>query len=340
MHQKLSKKIEPILKYTVALYIEEANPISSSYLITKYGSKLNCSSAKVRYIMNELEASGYLKKSHNSSGRTPTVLGLDYYAKYLSRSWDQKMKEKVDKILMQKHIDIDHTVTEAAKIITEMAGITLVTNEITKDALLKSIDIVPIDLNKATVVLVISTGEVFSKIITFETKILISDLKIALRIFKERLIDCKLKELAEKVSLLKDLLAESVNDYQSIIDSIVNQVFNTYLKQQEVNKRIYGKNNIILSKQIQREDLTKMINLIEENSIWEKIQDAADADQNIKITVDSSGTFMSKRIENNSKITEISAVGATNSDFDAMKAAINVLDSFYKKLNNEEENND
>ncbi|UWV80884.1 hypothetical protein NW069_01870 [Mycoplasmopsis cynos] len=43
---------------------------------------------------------------------------------------------------------------------------------------------------------------------------------------------------------------------------------------------------------------------------------------------------MSKRIESNSKITEISVVGAMNSDFDKMKTAINALDEILKEINN------
>ncbi|WAM09645.1 hypothetical protein ONA24_06790 [Mycoplasmopsis cynos] len=217
--------------------------------------------------------------------------------------------------------------------ISEITGLTLVTNEITKDALLKSIDIVPIQVQQATVVLVISTGEVFSKIVNFSSAIPVTDLKVAVRIFKERLIDSPLKELSQRVVLLKDILAKSVNNYQSIIDSIVNQVFDTYLNQENVNKKIYGKNNIILSNQIQREDLNTLIQLVEKHSVWEKIQEQADQEENIKISVDNTGTYMSKRIESNSKITEISVV-AMNSDFDKMKTAINALDEILKEINN------
>lgn len=334
MQQRLNKKIEPILKWTVLSYIEDGLPISSSNLINKYSNEIQCSSAKIRYIMNELEQLGFLQKSHNSSGRTPTVQGLNYYAKFLSKSWEDKMRHKINEVLKQKHSEIDNTVETAANIITEITGITLVTNEITKDALLKSIDIVPFEINKATVVLVISTGEVFSKIISFAKEIDGNDLKVAVRIFKERLIDSPLKELSDRVILLKDILAQSVNNYQSILDSIVNQVFNSYLKQERNNKKIYGKNNIILSDQIQREDLNNLIQLVEKHSVWEKIQEQADKNENIKIAVDSSGTYMSKRIESDSKITEISVVGAMNSDFDAMKTAINVLDKILKEINN------
>ncbi|WP_117275577.1 heat-inducible transcriptional repressor HrcA [Mycoplasmopsis edwardii] len=335
MQQRLNKKLEPILRWTVSSYIEDGLPISSSNLILKYDKELGCSSAKIRYLMNELEQLGYLQKSHNSSGRTPTLKGLNYYAKYLSQTWEDKMRKKIDEVLKQKHVGIDNTIEEAANIISEITGLTLVTNVINKGSLLKSIDIVPIQAKQATVVLVISTGEVFSKIITFNSEIEVKDLKVAVRIFKERLIDSPLKELSERVLLLKDELAKSINSYQSILDSIVNQVFNTYINQQRVNKKIYGKNNIILSNQIQREDLNELIQLVEKHSVWEKIEQQADENENIRIAVDNSGTYMAKRIESDSKITEISVVGAMNSNFDTMRTAINALDKILKEINNQ-----
>ncbi|SYV97686.1 Uncharacterised protein [Mycoplasmopsis edwardii] len=44
---------------------------------------------------------------------------------------------------------------------------------------------------------------------------------------------------------------------------------------------------------------------------------------------------MAKRIESDSKITEISVVGAMNSNFDTMRTAINALDKILKEINNQ-----
>ncbi|TNK91415.1 heat-inducible transcriptional repressor HrcA, partial [Mycoplasmopsis pullorum] len=72
------------------------------------------------------------------------------------------------------------------------------------NALLKSIQLVPLSESSATVVLVISTGEVFSKMIYLNTsKNEIEDLRIAIRLFKERLVDVPIYQLAQRALSLK-----------------------------------------------------------------------------------------------------------------------------------------
>ncbi|MBN4083559.1 heat-inducible transcriptional repressor HrcA [Mycoplasma sp. CSL10137] len=329
MNQKLDNKLEPILKYTVKLFIEEGEPVSSQALMDRFND-ISFSSAKVRYLMNKLEEIGYLQKANCSSGRTPTLLGLNYYAIYLSQSFEKEMINKLEKIFKQKEVDIDNTVDQAANIISEMTGLTLVKTNYNNNETLKSIDMTVLDEKRATIVMVVSTGQVYYKVITIDRNNNLNDIKIALKIFKERLIDVLVTELAQRVFLLKDILSESIKNYQSIIDSFVRQVFNGEIRKYKENK-IYGKNNIILSQKINRNNLNKMIELIENYSIWEKIESHFDENEKIKISVDDTGSFMSKRIINNDTTTEISVVASSTSDYNKMRTALNALEIFVEK---------
>ncbi|WP_027121337.1 heat-inducible transcriptional repressor HrcA [Mycoplasma leonicaptivi] len=339
-YKKLEAKYEEILKYTVQEFIKEATPLSSSHLINKYN--INYSSAKLRYLMNNLEEMGYLEKAHSSSGRKPTTKGLEYYAKFLSVSFEEELFKKLEKVLKNKEQEIDKTVDKAAELISEMTGLTLVTHKYSNNEVLKSIDMVEISKNMATIILVVSTGEVYSKILTFDdSTIKINDLRIAIKIFKDRLIDVELINLSKHILLLKDLLAKEIKNYQDIINSFVKQVFEKVVKNTSKNK-VYGKNNIILSDGLNRESLSNMINLIENHSIWEKIESETNEDEKIKISIIDNGSFMSKRIENNNSITELAVVGPSASDYDAMKTALKVLEKFFmnsfKEKKNEENN--
>ncbi|RIV16769.1 heat-inducible transcriptional repressor HrcA [Mycoplasmopsis gallopavonis] len=324
---RLDKKHELILKFTVALYIKEKSPISSSILLEKYPKETNCSSAKIRYLMNDLEKDGYLKKAHSSSGRIPTILGLDYYAKHLANSSEDKLIRKINQVFKQKERKIDQTIESAAEIITEMTGLTLVTTSYTANALLKGIDLVPLSKETATVVIVISTGEVFSNIISFNSdEISINDLKIAVKIFKENLIDVPINNLEREILDLKKTLSQSVKNYQKIIETIIKNVISLNFKQ----SNIYGKNNIILSNQINRENLSRMIDLIENHSVWESIEREMENEEKLRIAVNDTGAYMSKRIDDGAKVTEISVVGGIASDFDDMKSVLNALERYLK----------
>ncbi|QGZ97738.1 heat-inducible transcriptional repressor HrcA [Mycoplasma sp. NEAQ87857] len=327
MSNKLNDKYEPILKYTVLLYIENNQPVSSSHLIKEF-PEINFSSAKIRYLMNDLEKLGYLEKAHSSSGRIPTIQGLDYYAKYLSKSYEEDLREKLNQVFIEKREQISNTVEQAAEVISEMTGLTLVTSEFDKTHLLKSIDIVPLSDNSATTVLVISNGRVFSRMIEFDpNEISINDLRIAVRIFKEKLINVPINELKEATLLLKDVLAQAVTNYQIIIESFVKNVFNIHDKN-VLQNNIYGKNNIILSNKINRINLSKIIDLIENHSVWERIEIELDNEQNTKVLVNDSGAYISKRIETNDHINEISIIGSNTCNFDDMRSALKLLEEF------------
>ncbi|QNM93781.1 heat-inducible transcriptional repressor HrcA [Mycoplasma sp. Pen4] len=337
--QDLNIKCKPVLKYTVQAYIETGEPVSSSLLLSKYAAtnpEINFSSAKIRYLMNELEDEGYLAKSAHTSGRIPTLKGLNYYAKYLLNKSNNSIESRLEAILANKNVQIDTTVDQAAQIIADMTGFTMITSHAEADTLLlKSIELVELDKNKAAIVMVVSNGEVFSKVMDITNeKYKMKDVRIAIKIFKERLVDSLLSEINDKLEILKDILAQSVKQYQELINAFVKNIFVNIANRTKSKNNIYGKNNIILSPNIDRESLNKMIDLIENHSVWESIEADIDEDEKIKIHIDQTGSYMSKKIQignNPSSVTEISVVGATKSDYDAMHSAIKILDKFLNR---------
>ncbi|ADN68926.1 heat-inducible transcriptional repressor HrcA [Mycoplasmopsis fermentans] len=321
----LNDEKKKILKYVIESYIEEGIPIGSQLLVDKY--KLNISSSKVRYILNEFEEAGLLEKTHTSSGRIPSNLGYNYYVKNLVNKDSNILYEKLKDIFARRRVSIDQTVKEAAKTICETVGITLVTSESNEDATLKSIQLVPLNTAEATVILVTSYGEVTSKTITIDLNLVtMSDLKIAIRIFKERLIDVPILKLKSTAEALTPILADTIKNYESILQSFVTNVFDFQIKNENV---IYGKDNIILADDISRQDLSKILHLIETKSIWQTIESEIDEDENIKIAIcDDHSTFISKKLETQSKIKEIALVGTSRMDYEKGFSALKALEEF------------
>ena len=73
----LDERKKKILQAVIDEYINTAEPVSSNTLVEKYG--LNYSSATVRNELAELEKSGFLDKTHTSSGRVPSEKGYRFY---------------------------------------------------------------------------------------------------------------------------------------------------------------------------------------------------------------------------------------------------------------------
>lgn len=330
----LSTKQSEIFKLIVEAYIETGEPIGSKKLLEK--NKLECSSATIRNIMSELEDFNLLEKLHTSGGRIPSTFGLEYYAKYLVYDPSKYFNQKLDDLLAKRRIRVDATIDEAASIISKMANFTVVATSNNASETLKSIQLTPINDSSAIVVIVTSSGKVDSKMFNYNKKeIELSDLKIAIRLFKERLIDTPLIELSDKAKALAPLFAKQVKNYELILQKFIKTIF---VFEEKTNTKAYNKNAIILSKNINREEIAKVLELIEEQSVWETIENNVDEDNNIKLDLSRPNlSIISKRInfENNENIKELSVVGPSNINFEESFETLDLLEKLIKEKNNE-----
>ncbi|VEU55643.1 heat-inducible transcriptional repressor HrcA [Metamycoplasma orale] len=330
----LSAKQSEIFKLIVEAYIETGEPIGSKKLLEK--NKLECSSATIRNIMSELEDFNLLEKLHTSGGRIPSTFGLEYYAKYLVYDPSKYFNQKLDDLLAKRRIRVDATIDEAASIISKMANFTVVATSNNASETLKSIQLTPINDSSAIVVIVTSSGKVDSKMFNYNKKeIELSDLKIAIRLFKERLIDTPLIELSDKAKALAPLFAKQIKNYELILQKFIKTIF---VFEEKTNTKAYNKNAIILSKNINREEIAKVLELIEEQSVWETIENNVDEDNNIKLDLSRPNlSIISKRInfENNENIKELSVVGPSNINFEESFETLDLLEKLIKEKNNE-----
>ena len=91
MKKLLDERKKKVLQAIVEEYINTAEPVSSNALTKDHG--LDCSSATIRNEMAELEKSGYLDKTHTSSGRIPSEKGYRYYVDELVNDKDISLEE-------------------------------------------------------------------------------------------------------------------------------------------------------------------------------------------------------------------------------------------------------
>ena len=319
----MTNRQSELLTKIIELNIKIADPIGSKTLISSY--RLNISSATVRNEMVVLEKEGFLEKAHTSSGRIPSKKGYEFYAKKTLPSKNNILEQKLKDIFAHRRASIDFTLDEAAHAISDIVGLTLVTTDNKNEELMKSIQLTPINDKMATIVIVTSTGRVESKIIQLSGVVKINDVRIAIRLFKERLIDTKLKELAQKVETLAPILSTSIKNYESLIQQFVRRVFDFHEK---ISNKVYGNTNIIKS-DIKREDLAKLIEMMQNKSIFSSIEGKLDEDEKIKIDIRPNNTsIMSTRISHHNKTTEISIVGSNRMNYNQAKAVIKLLKKY------------
>ncbi len=321
------KKQDNYLRMIVESFIKYGLPIGSENLIKQ--NNLTVSSATIRNIMVVLEKEGYIQKHHSSSGRVPSIMGLKYYAEKLTASPDKIIELKLKDIFSRRRVSIDETIDQAAKAISELSGLTFVTSSIDDSELLKSITLTEIDNNQSIIVLITSTGRVETKVFSLSDNIKSRDLKIAIRLIQERLIDTPINDLGEKLSLLSQIFKNEIKNAEELIVTFVNEIFDFAINH---NRKIYGKSFIIESEEINRQDLAKLINMIEHESIWDSIEGRSLYGENLKIDIgQDKSSMVSKKITIGDSSKEMSIVGTHRMDYSKAKNILNMIEKYLKE---------
>ncbi|MDP2649361.1 MAG: hypothetical protein Q8P10_00800 [bacterium] len=92
MNDLTQRQVE-ILKSLIEEYIESAEPVGSETLEKKHN--LTVSPATIRNEMVTLTKFGYIQKTHTSSGRVPTPVGMKFYVKQLMKEKELSVAEEV-----------------------------------------------------------------------------------------------------------------------------------------------------------------------------------------------------------------------------------------------------
>ncbi len=309
-------------------YISTGEPVGSSHLINKFD--LSTSPATIRNEMVALEKAGFLEKNHASSGRIPSSKGFRFYANQMKEvNVSKNIKNKLETIFAKRTMNIDQVLEEAVEAISDISDLTLVTKSNTSSELLKSIQYVPLNDENATVVLVTSTGKVESKLITVKGNLKLEDVRIAVRILKDRLINTPLNQLASKTESLSSLIADQVKNYESVVQEMILKVFDFHTKQ---NSRVYGRTNIMKHSEFTNpKKLMKIIERLEENSIWESIEaQAEDEDETLKIMITEDQALISKQIKADGVSKEISIVGSERMNYEQAVPILKYIEELVK----------
>ena len=115
----LSERKKQILLSAVEDYIQQASPITSSVIQHKYASGL--STATLRNELNALEAMGFLKQLHTSSGRVPTSKGYRFYVNSMMGDLplDKSVLDEIHSLFEKRTIYLGDMINEIASVISK-----------------------------------------------------------------------------------------------------------------------------------------------------------------------------------------------------------------------------
>lgn len=169
MQVKLTNRQQQVLRATVHRYIATAEPVGSKALVKEYN--LSVSPATIRNVMGALEKTGLLYQPHLSAGRVPSDSGYRIYVDKLitpANTLAQQVEQLLASRLNSENCSFEAVLRGAAHILATLSGyITLTTMPQANTATIRYLKLVPVELERVLLIVVMDSYETQSALIEF-----------------------------------------------------------------------------------------------------------------------------------------------------------------------------
>jgi len=275
----LSERQSKILKLIVERYIRDPIPVGSKVV----SKQINCSSATVRNEMGELEKLGLLEKTHTSSGRVPSEAGYRYYVDHLMEIKKMNAEDmlKLQMVFRNQQLALSDVITKSLQVISDMMNYTtVVLGSKSHENLLKQVEVIPLDDENLTVIIVTDRGHVEHKNITLKD-VSLEEIKKTVGLINNLISGTPIDEAGKKLEFeIKPIIGNYVKQHEQIYNAFYH-VFTDFTNQ-EVN--IVGRNKMLEQPEFSNvEKIKNVFNKLDENEILSSIEE--DDDNNIKVYI-------------------------------------------------------
>lgn len=213
---KMDERKKKILLAIIQDYISTAEPVGSRTISRKY--KLGVSPATIRNEMADLEDLGLIEQPHTSAGRIPSDLGYRYYVDYLMEP-EKLTAEQLDIIernYRDKSQEIGKIINRTGQLLSQLTNYTAIVMSpqgIKREV--KHLQLVSLAPNKAMVIVVMNTGEVYPQQIDVAESITQQDLDQVSRVLNAKLAGTTAERI--KLTLLNEIYLE-LSRYRDFVD--------------------------------------------------------------------------------------------------------------------------
>ena len=225
----LSQRKKQILYSAVDNYIKVANPITSGFI--QNAGLQDTSTATIRNELSSLEAMGFLKQLHTSSGRVPTTKGYRFFVNEILSNLDYTQKElcSVKDELFLKSNNLSEIVKSIAETISQKTNYpAVVVFDGFKELIVKSIKIFYL-ISGQLLVLVETNAGVVTNTIEANMSITSQDCENASNIFNNVFANKSVGYLMDNIGSFSDKVKQELDKYNEIF-RLVLIVLENYAK--------------------------------------------------------------------------------------------------------------
>lgn len=281
---RMDERKRKVLEAIILDYISTAEPVGSRVIAKKYN--LGVSPATIRNEMSDLEEQGYIEQPHTSAGRVPSDLGYRYYVDFLMERKKLELREveSINKSYDNRVHEVSQVIQRTSQILSEVTNYTaIVLGPQFGGCAFKHIQLVPVDIGKALVVVVTENGFVQNKMIDIPENIRYEDLNAISQVLNDRLRGLTLQDI--KLTLIREIYTE-LNKHKLI--------FNTALELMEENlgiepeEKIYlgGKLNILNQPEFKDVEKVKtLLSLLEQEELIRNVLTESPLDNGVRVKI-------------------------------------------------------
>lgn len=335
----MDERKKKVLQAIVEEYVNTAEPVSSN-LLTQKEELNNYSSATIRNEMADLEKSGYLEKTHTSSGRIPSEKGYRYYVDELLRDDNISIEEikYISEKLETKVNEIEELTKIATSTLSEITHYTTVAIGPGNDTqTIEEIKFVKLGQRMLMAVILTNSGMVKETIIKFDEDISDKQVETINYMFNKKLKGQPLEII--DVPLEKYLINEMKYSVK-VIKPIIEQIKKVLKEERQLY--LEGANKSFDLPEFNSLEVAKnFINIIDEKELMADMLDSGFAkdinvyigDENEREQLKDFSIITFKHKVGNKDLGTIGIIGPKRMDYSKV---ISVMKYINKKLNEED----
>src|SRR5579872_2869284 len=215
---QLNERSREIFRQIVESYLATGEPVGSRNLSRIIPMTL--SPASVRNVMQDLEQLGLIYAPHASAGRLPTELGLRFFVDALMQVGDLSNNDRlaIEGQVAAAGTTVENVLTEASGLLSGLSRAAGVVLTAKANVRLKHIEFVPLEPERALVVLVGEDGQVENRVLTLPPGVPSSALMEATNFLNARI---RGRTLAEARLELETALAQGRAELDQLAQKVI-----------------------------------------------------------------------------------------------------------------------
>lgn len=269
--EELTGRKKTLLYNAINNYIKVASPITS--LLVQQTELYDLSTATIRNELSALEAMGYLRQLHTSSGRVPTTKGYRFFVNETMKNVKFRPKDLkgIRKKMFARTTNLDEIVESISQIVLSKTNYpTVFMFDGFENLMVESIKILYL-LNSEVLVLIETNAGAISSTIQVTSEITKKDCDNATQVFSSIFSGKTIKFLMQNVNNFSTAIKKSMKEYEKIF-KLVLDVLKVYYN--NARSKISGKGviNLLDSPELKSvESVKKILNVLDDNKSLQNV---------------------------------------------------------------------